>query len=113
MTSSLKRALVAFIASRISFISCCLLSVAASSMSPNATVHPPGPLQRRGVARKKNAAPVVVQRLVRRRSPQHFSLGPNGALIDPGPKFPDVFLGEPILFCRRHRGGLTLVVRET
>jgi hypothetical protein len=27
---------------------------------PNATVHPPGPLQRRGVARNKNAAPVVV-----------------------------------------------------
>ena len=32
---------------------------------PNAPVHPPGPLQRRGVARKQNAAPVVVQRLVR------------------------------------------------
>src|SRR6202040_2928756 len=31
---------------------------------PNATVHPPGPLQRRGVARKQNAAPVGVQRLV-------------------------------------------------
>ena len=33
--------------------------------SPNETVHPPGPLQRRGVARNKNAAPVGVQRLVR------------------------------------------------
>ena len=29
--------------------------------APNATVHPPGPLQRRDVARNKNAAPVVVQ----------------------------------------------------
>src|SRR5262249_36778364 len=37
-----------------------------ASPSPNATVHPPGPLQRRGVARNKNAAPVGVQRLVRR-----------------------------------------------
>src|SRR5207302_6331575 len=33
--------------------------------SPNARVHPPGPLQRRGVARKQNAASVVAQRLVR------------------------------------------------
>ena len=33
---------------------------------PNATVHPPGPLQRRGVARKQDAVPVAVQRLVRR-----------------------------------------------
>jgi hypothetical protein len=32
---------------------------------PNAQVHPPGPPQRRGVARNKNAAPVAVQRLVR------------------------------------------------
>ena len=37
--------------------------------NPNAThganekVHPPGPLQRRGVARNKNAAPVEVHRL--------------------------------------------------
>src|SRR5438309_2124387 len=36
------------------------------SWPPNALVHPPGPLQRRGVARNKNAAPVGVQRLVRR-----------------------------------------------
>jgi hypothetical protein len=33
----------------------------------NAIVHPPGPLQRRGIARNKNAAPVGVQRLVRPR----------------------------------------------
>jgi hypothetical protein len=33
---------------------------------PNATVHPPGPLQRRGVARNQIAAPVALQRLVRR-----------------------------------------------
>jgi hypothetical protein len=32
-----------------------------------ATVHPPAPLQRRGVTLNHNAAPVVVQRLVRRR----------------------------------------------
>jgi Transposase, Mutator family len=34
----------------------------------NATVYPPGPLQRRGVARNNNAAPVGVQRLVRPNS---------------------------------------------
>src|SRR5438045_2892108 len=34
---------------------------------PNASVHPPGPLERRGVARNKNTASVGVQRLVRRR----------------------------------------------
>jgi len=28
------------------------------STRPNAPVHPPGPLQRRGVARNKNAGPV-------------------------------------------------------
>src|SRR5438067_10626071 len=32
------------------------------TQGPNATVHPPGPLQRRSVARNKNSAPVVVQR---------------------------------------------------
>jgi hypothetical protein len=30
---------------------------------PNAPVHPPGPLQKLGVARNRNAAPVAVQRL--------------------------------------------------
>ena len=35
---------------------------------PDATVHPLGPLQRRGVGRNKNAAAVGVQRLVRRLS---------------------------------------------
>jgi hypothetical protein len=38
----------------------------ADCPGPNAPVHPPGPLLRRGVARKKNAAPVVVYRWVRR-----------------------------------------------
>src|SRR5262245_41762557 len=37
--------------------------------SPNAPVHPPGPLQWRGLARNKSAAPVVVQRLVRPPTP--------------------------------------------
>ncbi len=36
---------------------------------PNDPVHQPGPLQRRGVARIKNAAPAVVQRLDRRCAP--------------------------------------------
>ena len=42
----------------------------SNCLPPNAKVHPPGPLQRRGVARNKNAAPVGVQRLVRPRRPQ-------------------------------------------
>ena len=49
--------------------------LALSATEPNATVHPPGPLQRRGVARNENAAPVVVQRLVR------FSARSTGACV--------------------------------